>query len=61
MSTRPNVLVVVSDTFRRDHLGSYGNPIIHTPYLDDLASSSVVFDNHLIASFPTMPARQRKI
>jgi len=54
---RPNVVVVVSDTFRRDHLGAYGNDWIRTPALDRLADRSVVFDNHLIGSFPTMPAR----
>ena len=31
MPVRPNVLVIVSDTFRRDHLGVYGNPWIRTP------------------------------
>jgi arylsulfatase A-like enzyme len=56
-SVLPNLLVIVSDTFRRDHLGAYGNPRIRTPYLDDLARSSVVFENHLLSSFPTMPAR----
>ena len=25
-SVLPNLLVIVSDTFRRDHLGAYGNP-----------------------------------
>ena len=54
---RPNVIVVVADTFRRDHMGAYGNPWIQTPHLDEFARSSVVFDNHLISSFPTMPAR----
>jgi arylsulfatase A-like enzyme len=57
MSTRPNVVVIVSDTLRRDHLGAYGNTNIHTPNLDAFARSSVVFDGHVISSFPTMPAR----
>jgi arylsulfatase A-like enzyme len=52
-----NFVVVVSDTLRRDHLGAYGNDWIRTPALDRLASRSVVFDNHHIGSFPTMPAR----
>ncbi|MDP9437199.1 MAG: sulfatase-like hydrolase/transferase, partial [Actinomycetota bacterium] len=54
---RPNVVVIVADTFRRDHLGAYGNPYIHTPNLDAFARQSVVFDQHVISSFPTMPAR----
>src|SRR5215212_5260948 len=54
---RPNVVMIVADTFRRDHLGAYGNPFISTPNLDVLACESVVFDQHVISSFPTMPAR----
>jgi len=54
---RPNVVVVVADTFRRDHMGAYGNPWIQTPNMDEFARSSVVFDQHVISSFPTMPAR----
>ena len=57
MSDRPNVVVIVADTFRRDHLGAYGNERVQTPFLDDFARSSVVFDNHVLSSFPTMPAR----
>jgi arylsulfatase A-like enzyme len=57
MSTRPNVVVIVSDTFRRDHLGTFGSTHIHTPRIDEFARSSVVFDRHVISSFPTMPAR----
>jgi arylsulfatase A-like enzyme len=52
-----NVIVIVSDTFRRDHIGAYGNERIHTPHLDRFASESVVFDGHHVGSFPTMPAR----
>jgi arylsulfatase A-like enzyme len=52
-----NVVVIVADTFRRDHLGAYGNPYIRTPHLDEFARSSVVLDRHTISSFPTMPAR----
>jgi arylsulfatase A-like enzyme len=53
----PNVVMIVSDTFRRDHLGAYGNPRVRTPNLDRFAAEAVVFDHHLLSSFPTMPAR----
>ena len=52
MQERPNVVVIVSDTFRRDHLGAYGNQEIKTPNLDAFARSSVVFDQHRVSSFP---------
>jgi arylsulfatase A-like enzyme len=57
MAAEPNIVLIVCDTFRRDHLGAYGNGTIRTPNLDRLASQSVVFDHHVISSFPTMPAR----
>ncbi len=57
MSDRPNVVVVVCDTFRRDHVGAYGNSTIRTPNLDAFARDAVVFDHHIVSSFPTMPAR----
>lgn len=53
---RPNTVRIISD-FRRDHIGAYGNTWIRPPNLDRFASQSVVFDHHLIAAFPTIPAR----
>ena len=52
-----NVIWIVADTFRRDHVGAYGNPTIRTPSLDALAARSVRFDGHYAAGFPTMPTR----
>jgi arylsulfatase A-like enzyme len=53
-----NFVVIVSDTFRRDHLGCYGNEWIRTPHLDRFALESVVFDRAYAASFPTVPNRR---
>lgn len=52
-----NLLLLVCDTFRRDHLGCYGNPGIGTPNLDRLARESLVFDGAHACSFPTLPCR----
>ena len=52
-----NLIWIVADTFRRDHLGAYGNDFIRTPALDALASGSTRFDRHYAAGFPTMPTR----
>ena len=52
-----NVIWIMTDTLRRDHIGAYGNKSIHTPSLDLLASRSVRFDRHYAAGFPTMPSR----
>lgn len=42
--TRPNIVVVLVDTLRRDHVGAYGYPRPTTPFLDSLAADGVVFD-----------------
>ena len=52
-----NVIWIVADTFRKDHLGCYGNPKLRTPSLDALAAQSVRFNRHYAADFPTMPNR----
>lgn len=56
-----NVVLIVSDTFRRDHVGAYGGEClgrpIQTPTLDALAAESVVFDRAYSGSFPTLPCR----
>jgi uncharacterized sulfatase len=39
-----NIVVIVADTFRRDHLGCYGNKKIKTPNLDSLSEKALVFD-----------------
>ncbi len=52
-----NVILVVSDTFRRDHLPCYGNQEVITPNLNRFAESALIFEDCYAASFPTVPAR----
>ncbi|MBN2060661.1 MAG: sulfatase [Deltaproteobacteria bacterium] len=52
-----NIIWVVSDTLRKDHVGVYGNKTIRTPSIDSFAEKSIRFDRHYIAAFPTMPTR----
>ncbi|MHA2394881.1 MAG: sulfatase [Promethearchaeota archaeon] len=51
-----NVIVVLSDTFRRDHVGTYGNRA-NTPNLDRFAKEAAIFEEAYVASFPTIPNR----
>jgi arylsulfatase A-like enzyme len=51
------IVLIVSDTFRYDHLGINGNDWIITPELDAFGRESVVFDNCYVSSFPTIPHR----
>ncbi|HJN19280.1 MAG TPA: sulfatase [Armatimonadota bacterium] len=53
-----NILTIVADTFRFDHLGCYGNEWIHTPNLDRLAAEGIVFENCYADGLPTIPMRR---
>ncbi len=52
-----NLVVIISDTLRRDFLGCYGNDWVRTPNIDALAAESIVLDNCFTGSFPTIPHR----
>jgi arylsulfatase A-like enzyme len=52
----PNVLVVVVDTLRADHLPLYGYRRSTSPNLDALAKRGVVFDNDIAPSSWTLPS-----
>jgi arylsulfatase A-like enzyme len=56
--SRMNVILVIIDSLRRDHLGVYGNDWIKTPNLDALAKESLRFDRSYPESMPTILARR---
>ena len=53
---RPNIIVIVVDTLRADHLGSYGCVGDISPHLDRLAAESIVFENCFSQAPWTPPA-----
>jgi len=54
--SRPNIVLIVIDTLRADHLGVYGYPRGTSPHLDEFASSATVY-RRAIASAPwTLPS-----
>jgi arylsulfatase A-like enzyme len=53
-----NVVVVIMDSLRKDHLGAYGNPWIKTPNMDALARESLRFGRAYPESLPTICARR---
>jgi arylsulfatase A-like enzyme len=52
-----NVILIMSDSFRRDNLSCYGQGRARTPRLDRFAQEAVIFDNAYLGSFPTIPNR----
>jgi arylsulfatase A-like enzyme len=53
-----NLIIIIADTWRADHLGCYGNNWIQTPNLDQLAAEGTVFTNCYADGLPTIPARR---
>lgn len=55
---RMNVILVIIDSLRKDHVGAYGNSWIKTPALDALAKESLRFTQAYPEAFPSIPARR---
>ena len=52
-----NVIFIINDSLRLDHLGCYGNDWIKTPNIDALAAESAVFNHYYPEGIPTVPCR----
>lgn len=52
----PNVLLIVIDTLRADHVSAYGYDKPTTPYLDTLAGEGIRFANHFSGAPWTTPS-----
>ena len=54
---RPNVIVCLCDQLRAFEVGCYGNEVIRTPHIDQLAAEGVRFDVAISNNPVCMPAR----
>ena len=55
-TTTPNVIIVLVDTLRADHMSLYGYKRETTPFIDRLASESVVFERARAQAGCTFPS-----
>ena len=53
---RPNVLLILIDALRKDHLSLYGYFRKASPNIDKLAKTGWVFDNHIAHAGQTVPS-----
>lgn len=53
---QPNVVLVVADTLRADHLGTHGYPRDTSPVLDALAAQGVVYENARVQFSQSTPS-----
>ncbi len=56
-AARPNIVCIVIDSLRYDHVHAWGRNGAHTPQLDRFAAEAACFDRSYIGSFPTIPCR----
>ncbi|MCY4051632.1 MAG: choline-sulfatase [Gammaproteobacteria bacterium] len=42
---KPNILLIQADQLMAKSIGAYGNPVCHTPNLDQLVKNSILFEN----------------
>ncbi|SDT13856.1 sulfatase-like hydrolase/transferase [Jiangella sp. DSM 45060] len=55
--TPPNILFLMTDQHRVDTLGCYGNPVVETPVLDELARTGTVLERCYTPTAICTPAR----
>jgi arylsulfatase A-like enzyme len=53
---KPNILIFIADDAGMD-MGAYGNPVIQTPNLDQLAQEGVLFENAFLTTSQCSPSR----
>jgi arylsulfatase A-like enzyme len=53
-----NVVIVILDSLRQDHVGAYGARGVDTPALDDLARTSTMFTRAWPEAMPTVQVRR---
>ncbi len=54
---RPNIIFILADDHRADHLGCTGHPFLKTPRLDRLASQGILFENAFVTTSLCSPSR----
>ncbi len=52
----PNIVLIVMDTLRTDHVSCYGHPLPTTPALDRLAARGILYEQAYAASSWTWPS-----
>ena len=57
VNQKPNVILLLADDLGYNELGSYGQKIIQTPHLDNLANEGMRFTNFYAGNAACAPSR----
>jgi arylsulfatase A-like enzyme len=55
---RLNILLLIIDSLRPDHVGAYGSPQVRTPNVDEIAARGLRFNRAFPEAMVTIPARR---
>lgn len=56
-STRPNIVFIIADDVNWNDLGAYGNDIVRTPNIDQLAKDGMLFTQAFLTTSSCSPSR----
>ncbi len=57
MKKQPNILFIIADQQRADHVGFMGNDVVRTPNIDAVADGGAIFGNAWVSNPVCMPNR----
>lgn len=57
VDARPNIVLIVADDHGREAVGCYGNPVVKTPHIDQLAAEGTRFTNAFCTTASCSPSR----
>jgi len=57
LKQRPNFILFITDQHQANHLGCYGNTVLKTPHIDQIAGRGTRFDRFYVTNPFCMPSR----
>lgn len=54
---KPNIVVFIADDLGWEEIGAYGNPVVKTPNIDNLAQNGLKFNNFYLCASSSSPSR----